>query len=287
MPRPRPGAEEAPAKAGTARDRGLSRKTIPIFVISYNRGFWLAKVIETYRNLAEQVEIVIHDNGSDNDLTLRQLGIFCRAGIKVFRGPKIVEAEELESVNETITRYFNSAGWTSRYVVTDCDIDMSIASADAISVYDELLDLFPEAGCVGPMLRIRDIPRKYPLFNWVMNRHIEQFWRREPEWAITTHGKIAFLHAEIDSSFALHRADEPYRRNKMGIRVYHPYEARHLDWYLTKIDALSYFDSSSAGIAHWSSRIQYEANKDAALLYPEFTLVEGDADELHTRKCRL
>jgi len=79
---------------------------------------------------------------------------------------------ELNSVNETVRQYFRGPP-RSRYVVTDCDVDMSIAAPDALTIYDEILDQAPQAECVGPMLRVRDIPRDFPQFNRAMNRHVE------------------------------------------------------------------------------------------------------------------
>jgi hypothetical protein len=61
------------------------------------------------------------------------------------------------------------------YVVTDCDVDLACTSPHAIAIYLTLLRLIPQAACVGPMLRIEDIPQSYPLFARVMNLHIAQF----------------------------------------------------------------------------------------------------------------
>lgn len=81
------------------------------------------------------------------------------------------------------------------------------------------------------MLTIRDIPIDYPLYNEVLNRHVEQFWHRTPKWATILGQTIGYIEAPIDTTFALHRAGEPFRRLKFGVRVYYPYEAKHLDWH--------------------------------------------------------
>lgn len=136
-------------------------------------------------------------------------------------------------------------------MVTDCDVDLSVTRPDALRIYLELLDVFEDLECVGPMLTIADIPRSYPLFNRVMEKHIAQFWGRQPEWAKVRAGEIAYLRHRIDTTFAVHRAGSTFRRLKEGIRIYHPFEAKHLDWYVGKQDQSGYRATSSPAISHW------------------------------------
>jgi glycosyltransferase involved in cell wall biosynthesis len=228
---------------------------LPIFIISYNRGGMLREVIDSYRRLSGVGEIVVHDNGSDDPATLLALEELRGAGVSVVSAPKIYAKEELDSVDGTVRRHFERSP-PSAYVVTDCDVDMSIAAPDALMLYAELLERLPAAECVGPMLRIRDISPDYPLFNHVMNRHISQFWQQPPRWLHTSVGRVALQTTEIDTTFAVHRAGEGFRRKKMGVRVYHPYEARHLDWYAAGIETerADYERSSSEVISHWCNR---------------------------------
>jgi len=257
----------------------------PIFVISYNRGRMLREAIDSYLRLADAVEVIVHDNGSDDPATLECLYALRRAGTRVVNAPKIHEQAQLNSVNETVRAHFAGAP-SSRYVVTDCDIDMSIAAPDALAIYGELLDRFPEAACAGPMLRVRDIPRDYPLFNHAMNRHIEQFWQQIPQWAGTSAGRTAILPAPIDTTFALHRAGEDFERHKHGIRVYHPYEARHLDWYLTGADTGTdaYEHTSSERISHWSNSAQRKRHGQVPLRHRRLLYVDRDRDGTLTTK---
>jgi hypothetical protein len=261
----------------------------PIFVISYNRGAMLREAVASYLRLRDPVEVIVHDNGSEDPMTLAVLRELRSAGVEVVNAPRIHEKAQLNSVNETVRAHFGGAPRT-RYVVSDCDIDMSIAAPGALAIYDELLDRFPEAGCVGPMLRIRDIPRDYPLFNRVMNRHIERFWQHAPQWTETASGPTAILPARIDTTFALHRAGEDFQRLKHGIRVYHPYEARHLDWYLTAEDPRTdpYEHSSSERISHWSNSAQRERHGKVALCHRNLLYVDdGEDGALTTRRLRL
>jgi hypothetical protein len=194
--------------------------------------------------------------------------------------PAITSPDDLNRVNETVESYFSDWAEPGRYVVSDCDIDMSIADPRALDVFEELLNKFRRIDCVGPMLRIRDIPRSYPLFNRVMNRHIEQFWMRMPTFEETSFGQIAILDTQIDTTFALHRAGEPFRRLKSALRVYEPFEALHLDWYATEGNDSLYSESSSSEISHWNNKAERARYGDTALEYSHFYAVRRVRSEL-------
>ncbi len=269
-------------------DKGLGRPPIPVFVISYNRAAYLRRILEGYRRLTVPLDIVVHDNGSDDPETVAELERLEGDGITVVRRPKISAPDQLNEVNDSVRAYFERAGRETRYIVTDSDIDLSIAGIDAIEVYSALLDRFPRAECVGPMLRIRDIPADYALYNHVMNRHIAQFWRRTPKRAVIPQGTVAYIKAQIDTSFALHRAGQPFHRLKQGLRVYEPYEALHLDWYPGDADEdRNYAQSSSTEISHWNNARQRDEFSSARLEYDTFNYVEKAGGELVTKPFRL
>ena len=92
-------------------------------------------------------------------------------------------------------------------------------------------------------------------------------WRRPPDWAETSAGRTAIVPAPIDTTFALHREGMPFRRLKQGIRVCCPYEARHLDWYVsdTQARASSYHHTSAADISHWNNASQHQTHGDERL----------------------
>lgn len=252
-------------------------RPIPLIVISYNRADYLRQVIASYRRQTADCQIVIHDNGSDDPDTVALLAELEANGARVYRRAKIADPEELNAVDETVQDFFSDWAEPSDYIVTDCDIDLSITDPRAIAVYRELLSLFRHASCVGPMLRIRDIPVAYPLFNRVMNRHIRRLWQQEPEFAETSHGPVAFIEAPFDTVFAVHRAGEPFRRKKKGLRVYEPYEALHLDWYSVG-DDIAYQGSVSENVTHWSNRTNYANFRNERLRFSSFRAVERQAD---------
>ncbi len=255
-----------------ARESTVSGR-LPVFIISFNRGEYLRQVIISYYQQTMPVDIIIHDNGSDDSCTLDVLSELEAEGIKVHRRPRIKSVDDLNLVDKTIGKYFGWFRKRSRYVVTDCDIDLSVARPNALEVYSELLDRFPQAECVGPMLRIEDIPESYPLFNRVMNRHIEQFWHMQPEQTKTRFGQCAFIKAQIDTTFAMHREGSKFRRMKRGLRVYHPFEAQHLDWYPDNLQEF-YHKTSSAEISHWNNAAHDTEFGQEPLRFDQYNVVE-------------
>lgn len=263
------------------------KAAVPIFVISYNRGKYLNCVIASYKRQSVPVEIIVHDFGSNEPETLSALTELEATGVTVVRAARIFSGKQLDLVDRTIAEHFRNSTARTRYVVTDCDVDLTIASVDSLSIYNEFLDRFPEAECVGPMFRIIDVPKSFPLYNRVMNRHIEQFWHKEPEWMETERGdRIAYQAADIDTTFALHRENAPFRRLKHGIRTYFPYEALHLDWYQTPEDLQNspYYQCSFEGIGNWSNKISHAKYSGVELEHSEFIYVARGADGRLERK---
>jgi hypothetical protein len=234
-------------------------RALPLIIISYDRGAMLSRVIASYRRQTVPVEIVVHDNGSVEPETLAVLDRLERDGVRVFRRAPIASAEELNRVDETVSAIF-AAREPSPYIVTDCDVDLTASGTGAIAAYLHLLNAFPHVECVGPMLRIDDIRKSYPLFGRVMNLHIRQFWRRRPKIAKIGEQEVAWIRAKFDTTFAVHRSAHGFQRMKRGIRVYAPFDARHLDWYPHELAhgddpaPQAYRRSSSATISHWGNQ---------------------------------
>jgi hypothetical protein len=233
--------------------------------------------------MQDEVVIIVHDNGSDDPATLAALDRLESTGVAVVRGPAISSADDLNLVDRTVQAYFASHS-PDRYIVSDCDIDIGVADPRALAIYSELLDRFPEVECVGPMLRIRDVPSSYPLFNRLMNRHIAQFWRHRPSWVETAMGRIAYQAAPIDTTLALHRADAPFARLRKGVRVYEPFEALHLDWYLRPGEMLEYWCSSNAAISHWNNAAEQSRYASEALEYSSYYWVGRGDNGLEERQ---
>lgn len=107
-----------------------------------------------------------------------------------------------------------------RFVVTDCDLDLSGIPNDLCERLSLALDEHDDYCAAGVSLEIEDIPDSYPLKENVMVAE-ERFWKNKE-------GEI--YHAQIDTTLAMYdktRGHEQYR----AIRLDRPYTARHLPWY--------------------------------------------------------
>jgi len=246
----------------------------PCFVISFNRGHFLKKTIDGLRKQNRNMDFVVHDNGSTDPETLDVLAELEAEGIIVNRQSPISSANDLNKVNDSVQAYFRNWAEPQRYIVTDCDIDMSEARSDAIEVFDAALNCLTDLEAVGPMLRIADIPLGYPLRNHALNLHISQFWGKVPEMFKYGAEQLALLRCPIDTTLALHRAGEPFRRLKKSARFYAPHEATHLDWYITVGQEEGFGTDEGAHISHWGNSGWLKAHGGASLKYPGFFDIE-------------
>ena len=265
----------------------MQKSPLPVFIISYNRGHLVKRLIESMEHLSTEFDFVVHDNGSDDHATLEILeDLRKKKAIKLRKNSKIYTAKQLNQVNQTVQKYFEETKTTAKYyAVTDCDLDFSKTKQNAIAIYAALLNHFKSAQCVGPMLTIEDIPKEYPLYNHVMNRHISQFWRKKPIILNTNLGPVAFQRAVIDTTFAVHRRNDLFRRLKIGLRVYNPYEVKHVDWYRYN----SHYYPRQTDVSHWGNP-EYNARYcSSELKYDTFYVVErsSNGSELRCTKRNL
>lgn len=261
---------------------GSTSAPVPIFVISYNRLWQLERALESYRELG-QVELVVHDNGSDDPDVVAYLHDLERDGVRVQWSSKIDAVDDLCSVNRTISQYFSDRA-PSEYIVTDPDIELLAGAERTLDVYRHLLRANPDVESVGPMLRIDDVPMSYPLRTTVLNWHIHQFWRHRPEVVRIREEPVAFLRCPIDTTFAMHRAGTAFRRLSRGIRLYGRYAARHLDWYTDGEADDTYGRTSSPEVSHWGNEQFHAIHRDDALVYKEyFDVGRGSAAQVITR----
>ena len=192
----------------------------PVFLISLNRGPLLTDAIAALQQLSRRTEIVIHDSGSTDPETLVILEEFERRAIRVVRSRQITSSAEVGTISDTIQAHFLEWGEPQRYVVSDCDTDLSLAGASALDVYDELLNRFRRAECVGPIGRSQISPASSPLFETGMNCGIQDCSHPVPEVVDISHGQVALLPATFGTGFAMHRAGEPFHMRKRGLAVY-------------------------------------------------------------------
>ncbi len=229
---------------------------IPIFVISFNRLTALQRCICSYKRFTPASSIYIIDMGSDYAPLLSYYSELQSRGSTIFfagslRGNNADALNIVSDYIESCKAKFSSA----YYAVTDPDISLESAKDDALALYAYLLDQYPSVKIAGPMLRISDIPPDYPAREFLFKRQIGLFWHKIPR-SVAWKGKtVYFQFAPIDTTFGLVRSSTVYRRLLDGIRVYYPYEALHLDWYLSDAnmtqDQIHYIKTANPDNARW------------------------------------
>ena len=231
---------------------------VPVFFITRDRVNVLRETIKSLAPLEDEVQVVVHDNESSFPPMLEYMQELEGQGVKVYRCKHTGSLDDIsESVADTVERWFKETRSRARhYVVSDPDIELDRPPEDFIKMYQALLRKFPDAAVVGPMLRIDDLPDCYPLKERVIEGHTEQFWHKEPTTVSVLGRRIQIQQAPIDTTFGMYRVGFRFKRLNMGVRVYAPYAARHLDWYIDPDnmgeDQLYYMKSASE-VAHWSA----------------------------------
>ena len=84
----------------------FGRHRTPVVLISYNRHRPMRQVISGLRLQRPPLEIIVHDNGSNDVETLEYLNVLVDEGVAVFRYPPITDANQLNEVNSTVERIF-------------------------------------------------------------------------------------------------------------------------------------------------------------------------------------
>lgn len=267
--------ERNDASAAASSPSSLDAEALPVVLISFNRGTMLRKVVDGYRKQSVPVDLFVHDNGSDDPTTRDVLDQLEGEGISVFRRAKISSPEELNLVDETVQTIFSDRH-PSAYAVSDCDISISASSPATLQTYLDLLVAMPDLECVGPMLRIDDVPPSYSLYSAMLNRHIGRFWSREPEWTTLNGRRVAYQRAPIDTTLAVYRAGEPFRRLRPGARMYHPFDARHLDWYPDEHADAYRASADGSTISNWSNPARERAHHAVPIKQTEYRTVVSD-----------
>lgn len=233
----------------------LVKKMIPIFIISCDRLKALEQSIRSYHdNIKTPFEIIIVDFGSTFIPTLKYLRNLEDKKIKVYWRERIFRKKRLHTISISIKDYFGNHP-KSNYVVTDPDIALDNVNGDILEVYTYLLEKLSQINVAGPMLRIDDIPDCYPkkkeVINWEMRFH-----SKRKNTIQYKDNAIKYIFSRIDTTFGLHRIGSRFNRKKLAARVFSPYSARHLDWYLDPgnltPDQEYYMKHASGGITNWS-----------------------------------
>lgn len=235
---------------------------IPIFIITCDRLEVLKESMESYeKNINTPFKVIICDQGSTYRPTVEFIKKLGSNGVNVYwRGDVNIGKErnlarDNIGINNHIQDYFRTHP-TSNYIVTDPDILFDNIKSDIFEVYAYLLKSLPEISVVGPMLRIDDIPEHYPLRKRLLTKSRHKVFHGREVYSDFYNGEeIKFIYAKIDTTFGMYRAGSQWRRLQCGIRVFAPYSAKHLDWYIDPkkmTEDQKYYMKRASRNAHWS-----------------------------------
>lgn len=177
------------------------RRALPIFVICRNSAGALERNIAACERFDGACEIIIHDQASDDVETCALLQRLEHKGYKVFRGPH-PHGDAFMPPVETIQAYFETWSEPSRYVLTDCEADLSSLPADALHVFDAILNRHTWVACAGPAL-VADAA--------------------DAEIQLLAGRDVASAERPLDASFALYRPGADFQIFKSARRTFRPY----------------------------------------------------------------
>ena len=214
-------------------------RDIPIFIVNRNRLDAMRTLIDWLLHAGSR-RIVIIDNNSNYPPLLRYYEAL-PAGVKLMlmadnHGPYVFWQQEVHKALAT------------PYIVTDSDlVPPEFCPADLIPALLAALQRFPDAGKVGPGLRIDNLPDAYREVDTV-RKWESQFWEQP-----LGSGSYA---APIDTTFALYPAHAEFTREARNIRLGYPYLLEHTPWYaddaaLSEEEAF-YRANTSPVFSHWS-----------------------------------
>jgi len=151
-------------------------------------------------------------------------------------------------------------GLDSHFIVTDPDVvPLHECPSDALDLFYDTLNHYPNIDKVGFSLRIDDLPNHYV--------HREEVILWESQFWKNVHPSGFFI-ADIDTTFAMYRPGE-HHQNHNSLRSAPPYTARHTPWYQNSnypTDEQTYYvNHADALIINWDKK-ELSASLRAQLL---------------------
>lgn len=246
---------------------------IPIFVITHDRYQVLMQSLDSYfRYIQSPFQIVLFDQKSTFGPTVEYLQKLEKNGIPVIWNERNGNMQEMCSDLRPAIQNWLRANPSKYYIVTDPDIALDGCKGDILDFYAYLLGMIDNIQCVGPMLRIDDIPDSYPFKDEAIKRHYKQFWENVPRAIPYQDINYHVLPTMIDTTFAMYRSDFEFKNYNLGLRTYAPYMAQHLDWYIDannmSDDQLFYMQNANYNLAHWGAGFLDWAQKNNSVDLP-------------------
>lgn len=195
---------------------------IPVFVIVRNRLTTTQRLAHQSAALPDAVPILI-----DNDSTWQPLlDWYATCDFEVVRLADNVghHAPWLRVIPQASE--FEKRWGVTKYIVTDCDLDIGECPSDLLSVLAEPFE-WPGTIKAGLGLRIDDLPP----WQEAVAKWESRWWKRPVD------SMKRFYHALIDTTFAMYDVRTPHATvmRVVGVKSFRtgpPYLARHVPWYL-------------------------------------------------------
>jgi hypothetical protein len=227
---------------------------IPIFIIVHDRLETIKKCVKSFETLIKTpIEIIFHDSKSTYEPTIQYLNEMENKGYTIYRS----KINNHHNVVDSAKDYLEKNKECKYYVITDPDIELYQVDGDILEFYIFLLNKF-KVESVGPMLKIDDIPDYYPRKQAVLNGHGKQFWNKKPKKIKYKDNDFLYINCPTDTTFQLKKRENCIKKfpHSNSIRTFHPYSAKHLDWYLNPNKLLpceEYYIKKASDISHWGN----------------------------------
>jgi len=226
---------------------------IPIFIIVHNHLEILKRSLSSYEKFIDnQKQFVFHNTNSQYQPCLDFLKEREAQGDLVYH----TNTNHHLSVMNTIRQYLSDNPDIEYYILTDPDIELNNAKGNLVETFIYLLNKY-NVYSVGPSLKIDDIPGHYPKKQLVFERHIR--FHESPRIKENFEDQdFEITRAAIDTTFQLIRSsctDEAFPHEHC-LRVFEPYDARHLDWYIdpnNMTDCQKFYSDNATSISHWNN----------------------------------
>ena len=226
---------------------------VPIFIIVHNQFEILKKTIASYEKyIKTPFQIVYHNVATTYEPTLQFLKEQELLGRVVYN----TTINDHHTVTQTIDDYYQKHPECEYYVMTDPDIELDNVNGDILELYIHTLKE-TKAVSVGPMLRIDDIPDYYPRKDMAIDYHTQQFWSQCKFVIPFKKEKYRFIVCNTDTTFQLCSFKNRPKSfpHPESIRVFSPYSARHLDWYIDPNNLTpcqKHYQQTASDISHWN-----------------------------------
>jgi SAM-dependent methyltransferase len=246
---------------------------IPVFIVNRNRLDAMRRLVDWLLQ-AGMRRIVIMDNRSDYPPLLAYYQAL-PPGVRLMlmdenHGPFVLWQQGVHKVLDT------------PYIVTDSDlVPADFCPSDLVPALLRTLQRFPDAGKVGPGLRIDNLPDAYREAD-IVRKWESQFW--EQPLGDGCHA------APIDTTFALYPPRAEFTRDARNVRLGYPYVLEHTPWYVDDDrlgDEEAYYRAHTSPVhSHWSvaredSRVARSERVTAYAQRPRVLHLGGGHEHIH------